>query len=190
MLVVVSAPSGCGKTTMVRRLLMTEAELAYSVSYTTRPPRTGEREGVDYHFVSRETFEEMARAGAFAEWAEVHGSRYATSARQIESVLSAGGDILCDIDVQGAARLKERYPEAVLVFVLPPSMEELRRRLSTRNTERPEDAERRLNASREEISRAGAYDYFIVNDELDEAVERLRNVVLAERLRRGGTVRL
>jgi guanylate kinase len=188
MLLVVSAPSGCGKTTMVKRLLSLDPELIYSVSYTTRSPRLGEREGVDYHFVSPAAFEEMAASGAFAEWAEVHGERYATSARLIDGALIQGRDAVCDIDVQGAARLKERYPDAVLVFVLPPSMEELRRRLSGRNTEESGVVERRLAAARGELNQAGRYDYFIVNDDLEEAVERLHQVVLAERLRRGQRV--
>lgn len=190
MLLIVSAPSGCGKTTMVRRLLALDPELIYSVSYTTRQPRPQEQEGVDYHFVSPAAFEEMIASGAFAEWAEVHGARYGTSRRAIDSALAAGRDVVCDIDVQGAARLRERYPEAVLVFVLPPSMEELRKRLASRNTERPGVVERRLAAARAEIAQAGNYDYFIVNDDLEEAVERLRAIVLAERLRRGGRVRL
>jgi guanylate kinase len=188
MLLVVSAPSGSGKTTMVRSLLARDLELHYSVSYTTRRPRPAEREGVDYHFVSRQVFEEMVRSGAFAEWAEVHGDSYATSARLLDDVLSQGLDVVCDIDVQGALRLKERYPDSVLVFVLPPSIEELRRRLAGRNTERPEVVERRLAASRAEIAQAGHYDYFIVNDDLEEAVERLHQVILAERLRRGRTI--
>jgi len=190
MLLVISAPSGCGKTTMVRRLLAADPELIYSVSYTTRPPRTGEREGVDYHFVERAAFDDLAREGAFAEWAEVHGCCYATSARAIAAAAAQGRDIVCDIDVQGAARLKERYPEAVLVFILPPSTIELRRRLCERHTDHPEACERRLTTARQEIAEAGRYDYFIVNDDLEAAVERLRNIVLAERLARGGRVTL
>jgi guanylate kinase len=190
MLLIVSAPSGCGKTTMVRALLKRETGLHYSVSYTTRHPRQAEREGVDYHFVSQEAFEELARAGAFAEWAEVYGQRYATSARQIERALALGEDIVCDIDVQGARRLKGRYPDAVLVFVLPPSVTELERRLCERNTDHPEACRERLAAARAEIAQAAHYDYFIINDDLERAVDSLHQVLLAERLRRGATIRV
>jgi guanylate kinase len=190
MLLVVSAPSGCGKTTMVRALLSRDPEILYSVSYTTRAPRPGERDGLDYHFVSRAVFDDMAASGAFAEWAEVYGRCYGTSARIVEAALAQGRDIIFDIDVQGAARLKERYPEAVLVFILPPSIAELRRRLLSRCTDQQAECERRLAASRIELSQAGIYDQFIINDDLGQAVERLDAIVLAERLKRGGQVRV
>ncbi|MFH0811026.1 MAG: guanylate kinase [Pseudomonadota bacterium] len=188
MLIIVSAPSGCGKTTMVRSVLKRDPDLVYSISYTTRRPRSNERDGHDYHFVSRTVFEDMARSGAFAEWAEVHGQCYGTSARVIDDALRRGLDMIFDIDVQGAMRLNEKCSDAVLVFVLPPSMDELRHRLLQRNTERPELVERRLAASRHEMAQAWRYDYFIVNDDLEQAVEALHRVVLAERLKRGGTI--
>ena len=142
---VVSAPSGAGKTTLCRRLLAEDDSISFSVSYTTRPPRAKERPGVDYFFVSRKTFEEMIKAGAFLEWAEVHGNLYGTSKGQVLEALEAGRDVLLDIDVQGAAQVKEILGrDAVLVFVLPPGFEELERRLRKRSTEDEATIRKRL----------------------------------------------
>lgn len=180
-LFVVSAPSGAGKTTLCRRLLEELPGIAFSVSHTTRAPRKEERDGVSYHFVSRQRFIEMREAGEFLEWAEVHGNLYGTSKGEVTSRLSRGEDVLLDIDVQGARRIRERFPEAVSVFVLPPSWEALEKRLAGRGTEDPEVLARRLTNARAELDAAHEYDYIVVNDEIDRAVADLVGIVRARR---------
>ncbi len=158
-------------------------DLAYSVSYTTRAPRPGEMEGVDFHFVSEALFREMMARNEFAEWAVVHGNLYGTSARTLEQALGAGRDILLDIDTQGARQLQSRYPEAVLIFVVAPSIKELDQRLRERRSDAPQDISRRLARAREEIASWREYDYLIVNRDLKEAVEQLAHIIHAERAR-------
>lgn len=182
-LLVVSAPSGAGKTTLCRRLLEALPGLVFSVSHTTRAPRAAERPGVDYHFVSRDEFEARRRAGEFLESAVVGGELYGTSARQVEESLSAGRDVLLDVDTQGAMAVRRLRPEAVLIFILPPGPEALRARLLARGSESEESLERRLRLAAAEVARAGEYDYQVVNDDLDAAFDRLRAIVVATRCR-------
>jgi guanylate kinase len=186
-LFVVSAPSGAGKTSLCRELRMRLSGLAYSVSFTTRPPRPGEINGRDFHFVKEEEFRRLRERGAFAEWATVHGNMYATSAEALERALAEGRDVLLDIDTQGAAQLRRRYAEAVLVFVVAPSMAELEQRLKERRSDADSEIARRLARAREEIALWRDYDYLVVNRDLKEAVEQIEAIVLAER---GRTSRL
>jgi guanylate kinase len=179
--IVVAAPSGAGKTTVCRRLVEGDAKLVLSVSHTTRPRRAGEVESVDYHFVSRPEFERLVAAGAFLEWAEYSGNLYGTSWAAIEAPLGAGRDVLLEIEVQGARQVRARLPEAILVFLIPPSLGALEARLRTRGTDGPEEIERRLAIARGELAALDLFDYAVVNDELSDAVERLRGIVAAER---------
>ncbi len=183
LLIVISAPSGTGKTTLVHMLLKEFPDLEFSVSYTTRPPRPGEVDGKDYHFVDRKTFERMIEEGDFLEWAEVYGNLYGTSRTQVLRALNEGRDVILDIDTQGALQVKKNFPEAVLIFILPPSLKELERRLRSRGTDDEETIERRLKIAREEIRRAPLYDYIVVNDVLEVAYENLRSIIRAEKLR-------
>jgi len=183
-ILIISAPSGSGKSALVRRLIGSLPDLAFSVSHTTRPRRKGEKEGRDYFFVTRRRFERMIAAGDFVEWAEVFGHLYGTSKAQIAKALATGRDILLDIDVQGHQQVRQRLPEALSVFVMPPSFQELRRRLTDRHSDSPQAVERRLAAARQEISHWPEYDYLVVNDRLSLATQDLRAIVRAERLRR------
>ena len=185
---VLSAPSGAGKTTLAHRFRETHPDAVFSVSVTTRAPRGAERDGVDYHFVSAARFAELVAAGALAEWAEVYGHRYGTLRSTVDQALGAGRIALFDIDVQGGTRLKAGWPEqAASVFVLPPSPVELERRLRGRSTDGEVAIERRLGAARAEVARGlASYDYVIVNDDVERAVERLHAIVVHERARRGG----
>jgi len=182
LLLVVSAPSGAGKTTLCR-FLIERLGFRFSVSHTTRPPRPGEVEGRDYYFVSREEFEDMISRGEFLEWAEVHGHLYGTSRAEVEGALARGEDLLLDIDVQGAASLRRTLPEAVFVFIAPPSLAELERRLRARGTESEEALRRRLSRAREEMTFAPWFDYVVVNDRVERAFEDLAAIVRAERCR-------
>jgi guanylate kinase len=182
-LFVVSAPSGAGKTTLCREVRLRLPDLAYSVSYTTRPPRTGEIDGTDFHFVAEAEFARLRERGEFAEWAVVHGKLYGTRASVLESALGEGRDILLDIDTQGAGQLRRRYPEAVLVFIVAPSLAELEQRLRERRANNPGDITRRLARAREEIAMWRQYDYLIVNRDVKEAAEQLTAIVVAERAR-------
>lgn len=182
-LLVVSAPSGAGKSTILREVLAQTPALAFSVSHTTRAPRPGERDGVDYHFVSRETFLTMREAGAFLESAEVHGNGYGTGRQGVEAALASGVDIILDIDVQGARQVRQAMPEALTVFIVPPSWEELERRLRGRGTESEDKVRLRLANARQEVEEAPLYNFVVVNDRLDEAVTAFRSILLAERCR-------
>jgi guanylate kinase len=185
LLVVISSPSGAGKTTLCQRLLRDESALVFSVSYTTRPIRPGERQGADYHFVDDETFQQMVERDEFAEWAEVHGKRYGTSIGFVDEALSGGRDVLFDIDYQGGRQLRAKFEaDALLVFILPPSLAELERRLRRRATDSEEVIRRRLQKAHEEIEHYGLYDYLIVNDDLDRAYAELRSIYRAEHRRR------
>jgi len=188
LLLVLSAPSGAGKTTLARRLMAREPDARFSISATTRAPRGQERDGVDYHFVSRARFEGMVAAGELAEWAEVHGNRYGTLKSTVEQALAAGRIALFDIDVQGGERIQACWPrQAVTVLVLPPSMAELERRLRGRGTDSDEQVARRLAVARAEIARgARSYRYLLVNDVLERAEADLGAIVAHERARLAG----
>ena len=183
-IIVISAPSGSGKSTLVRRLLACVPGLRFSVSYTTRPPRRGEKHGRNYFFVARREFRRMIAAREFVEWANVFGHLYGTSRRQLRAAQEAGQDILLDIDVQGHRQVRRRLPEAVSIFVLPPSYRELERRLRHRHSDAPEVIARRLNDARREIRHWPEYDYLVVNDRLGKAARALQAVVEAARFRR------
>jgi guanylate kinase len=183
-IIVISAPSGAGKSTLVKRLLAALPGLRFSVSYTTRPPRPGEKNGRDYFFVTRERFQRMIAREEFVEWADVFGHLYGTSFRQLRAAQEAGKDILLDIDVQGHRQVRKKLPEAVSIFVLPPSFRELARRLRARHSDTLEVIQRRLGDARQEIRHWPEYDYLVVNDRLPRAVEALRAVVEAARVRR------
>lgn len=183
-IIVISAPSGAGKSTLVKRLLAALPGLRFSVSCTTRPPRPGEKNARDYFFVTRERFQRMIAAEEFVEWADVFGHLYGTSRRQLRAAQEAGKDILLDIDVQGHRQVRKKLPEAVSIFVLPPSFRELARRLRARHSDTPDVIERRLRDARKEIRHWPEYDYLVVNDRLPQAVQALRAAVEAARVRR------
>ena len=183
LLFVISAPSGTGKSTVARALLDRVPDLAFSVSYTTRPPREGEREGLDYRFVNREAFERMVRADALLEWAEVFGERYGTGRSDVERTLAAGSDVLLDIDVQGARQVRESGVPAASVMLLPPDHATLEARLRRRGSESDETLLRRLARARVEAEEFGQFDYVVVNDQLEETVLDLCAIVRAEHCR-------
>jgi guanylate kinase len=184
LLLILSSPSGAGKTTLCNRLRGEFPDLRFSVSHTTRKPRPTEVDGREYHFVEPATFDQMIRAGAFAEWARVHDHLYGTSLKEIEIARTTARGVLFDIDYQGARQIKASLPEAVSVFILPPSLAELERRLRARGTEDEETTQRRLRNAKGEIEHYGFFDYVIVNDDINRAYEQLRSVVYAERCRR------
>jgi guanylate kinase len=180
-LLIVSSPSGAGKTTLTRRLLQEFPEFRFSVSHTTRKPRANEVDGQDYHFVSEEAFRKVIDEHGFAEWAEVHGNLYGTSVAEIDLARAAGkSGVLFDVDYQGARQIKEKFPEAIGVFILPPSMDELRHRLDKRGSDDAASRQLRFDRAREEIGHYPFFDYMIVNDELQRALAELRSIVLAE----------
>jgi guanylate kinase len=182
-LVVVSAPSGAGKTTLCHEVRTLVPDLYYSVSYTTRAPRVGETNGTDFFFVTEGAFTAMRACDEFAEWAEVHGHLYGTPAKALESALGRGLDVLLDIDTHGARQLRQRYPEAVSVFIMAPSMAELEARLRERNSNSPGDIARRLSRAKEEIAAWRQYDYLIINRDVKDAVDQLATIIQAERCR-------
>ena len=183
-LFVISSPSGGGKGTLIRRLLDAVPGVSYSVSWTTRPPRPGEIDGVNYHFVTAEEFERMRAGGGFLEWAVVHGHLYGTARSVVEQDLSEGHDIILEIDVQGAAAVRAAIAPVVSVFILPPSFEVLRARLTARMTERAEELELRLRNARGEMEQYRHFDYLVLNDEAGRAAAQLASIVWAERARR------
>lgn len=182
--IVMSAPSGGGKTTIARKLLERRTDVGYSVSCTTRAPRPGERDGVDYHFLSRHEFDVKASHGEFAEWAEVHGNRYGTLRRAIREVMEAGKHVMLDIDVQGARQVTAAFPESVTIFIVPPSVEVLVARLMGRKSESEEALTLRLRNARIELLEAERYQYVVENDDLEHAVQRVGAIVDAESLKR------
>jgi guanylate kinase len=183
-LFILSAPSGAGKTTLLKRVMADLQGLAFSVSHTTRRPRAGEQDGIDYHFVSREQFEGMREQGIFLEWAEVHGNLYGTSRPAVLAQLETGLDVILDIDVQGAAILRRSAAiPAASLFISPPSLQELERRLRGRGTDSEETILLRLKNARMEMQAAVEYEYLIVNDRLEQAIDTLRAIVIAERSR-------
>jgi len=182
-LFVVSAPSGAGKTSLLRALIPTDPRLRLSVSHTTREARPGEQDGTHYHFVDRARFEAMVAAGEFLEHARVFDNLYGTAERSVRDVLGANFDVVLEIDWQGARQVRARFPEAVSVFIVPPSVEALRQRLSGRGQDSAEIIDRRMRDARSELSHLGEYDYLVVNDDFDQALADLRAIVGAERLR-------
>jgi guanylate kinase len=184
LLLIVSSPSGAGKTTLCNRLREEFPQLRFSVSHTTRKPRPNEVDGREYHFTDKETFTRMIEENAFAEWAHVHGNLYGTSLSEIEVARNTANGVLFDVDYQGARQIKARMPQAVGVFILPPSLAELERRLRGRGTEDEPTTLRRLQAAKGEIEHYGFFDYVIVNDEIQRAYDNLRALVFAERCKR------
>lgn len=181
---VLSAPSGAGKTTIARLLLDRRDDVGYSVSCTTRAPRPGEQDGVDYHFLSPDEFDERVRRGEFAEWAEVHGRRYGTLVSEVQAVIDRGQHVMLDIDVQGARQVVQRFLDAVTIFVVPPSAEALVARLAGRNTESTETLALRLRNAVEELEEASRYQHVVVNDNLEDAVSRVARIIDDETARR------
>jgi guanylate kinase len=182
-LFVVSSPSGGGKGTLIQRMLNKVSDLSYSVSFTTRTPRNGEVDGREYHFVSRESFEQMVAADEFLEWAHVHGKQYGTSRTQVLREISEGRDIVLEVDVQGAASIRALVPDSVSVFILPPSFEVLRQRLLDRGTDSPEELDLRLRNAPAELKDYAAFQYLIINDDAERAAEQLSAIVHSERAR-------
>lgn len=178
--VVLAAPSGTGKTTIARALVEREADFAFSISATTRDPRPGEVDGVDYHFVDPARFREMIEAGEMAEWAEVHGRMYGTPRRELDAAAARGVHAVLDIDVQGAEQLRSAVPEAIHLFVLPPSADEMLARLTARGTETEAQIERRLRSALEELGRVREFDSVVVNSDLESAIAETRAIVRGE----------
>jgi guanylate kinase len=176
-LFIISGPSGTGKSTIVRAILKRRPQLGYSISFTTRPSRVGEQGGVDYHFISEDTFRKKIGAEELAEWAEVHGHLYGTPAKYIEEALTGGQDVLLDIDVEGARKLSAKYPEAISVFIAPPTIKELEKRLNQRGTDSPAVMARRLKSAEAEMAQAHCYDHVIVNDDLGKALVKLETII-------------
>lgn len=184
MLFIVSSPSGAGKTTLTHRLLQDFPDLGFSVSHTTRAPRANEVNGQDYHFVSEAEFAALMKDGKFAESAKVHGHSYGTSTSELSRAEAAGKlGLLFDVDYQGARQIKAKYPNAVAIFILPPSMDELRRRLVGRGLDDEETMQRRFAKAKEEIEHYSIFDYVVVNDDLQQALAELRSIIRAERCR-------
>ena len=184
LLIVLSGPSGVGKGTIYHRLLEVVKGLTVSVSVTTRAPRAGEVNGVHYHFITEAEFERMRDAGELLEWAETVHNHYGTPAKYVFEKLNAGTDVLLEIDVKGARQIKKACPDCVTIFVLPPDEEELRRRLTGRGTETPEQISARLALAKEEIKQSGSFDYEVVNDDLERAVEEIASVIESEKTKR------
>lgn len=180
---VVSAPSGAGKTTVCREFLKQTPGVRFSVSYTTRPPRRGEVDGRDYHFIPEEEFRRRIAEGEFAEWEENYGNLYGTSAKTMREFLEKGEDLLLDVDTRGARALKKNFPGGIYVFILPPDLDALRLRLSRRGSEARETMERRFSRAVEEIREAYGYDYVVCNDLVENAVDSIRSIYMAERCR-------
>ncbi len=183
LLIVFSGPSGCGKGTILKQFLARNEDVRVSVSATTRAPREGEQEGVSYFFKTKEEFEELARSGGMLEYATYVGNSYGTPRASVEAWREEGYHVVLEIEVQGALQVKRNCPDALLVFVLPPSFEELERRLTGRGTEEPQVVARRLAMAKEELESAGQYDYILVNDVVEEAVADLETIVNAEQMK-------
>jgi guanylate kinase len=183
---IVSAPSGSGKSTLVNELFRVVRHLDFSISYTTRQPRGSEQNGKEYFFVTKDQFETMIASGEFLEYASVHGNYYGTARRFLKQAESSGNDLLLDIDVQGAAQVKQKIPESVSIFILPPGRQQLEWRLRNRGEDSEEVIRRRMDTARREIENYSKYDYILVNDRLEQATDELKAIVLAERVCRSG----
>ncbi len=183
-LIIISSPSGGGKGTLIKEVLKIVPDIGYSVSFTTRGMRAGEENGRDYFFVSRDEFENLIEFGEFLEYAEVHGNFYGTSINQVRTKIDSGQDVILEIDVQGAEIIRKLMPEAVNIFILPPSFEVLRNRLKARATEKSKDLDLRLRNSFYEVRRVKEFEYVVVNDDVSEATADLRTIISAERLKR------
>lgn len=181
-LFIISGPSGTGKGTICKRLI-DETKVEISVSMTTRKPRDGEIDGKSYYFTTKEDFQRQIEAGGFLEWAEVYGNYYGTPKAKVEEKLAAGIDVVLEIDIQGALNVKEAYPNGIFIFILPPSMAELRKRITGRGTDSEESINLRLSQTLKEVSYIDKYDYCVVNGELEEAVARVKSIVIAEHSR-------
>ncbi len=176
-IIVLSSPSGCGKTTVANRLLAELPNLRKSISYTTRPIRQGEINGKDYHFVSHEKFEKMVKANEFLEWEKVYDNSYGTSLSQTRNHVNQGFDVLLVIDVKGGKNIKNRIPDGILIFLDPPSVEELERRLRSRQTDSDKEIKKRLNEVQKELKYRAFYDYIVLNDNLEKAVTNIKNII-------------
>lgn len=182
-IVVITAPSGTGKTTVIRKLIERDSRLRYSVSATTRPRREAEVHGSDYFFFSEQEFDEKLEKGLFAEWAEVHGYRYGTLKTRIGDILKQGGCVMMDVDVRGARHLHEIYPDGLFIYLIPPSMKELKARLSRRGTEDETSFEQRLKDAVTEIESLTSFDYLVINDELEKTVDEIAGIIRSEELK-------
>lgn len=183
LLIVISGPSGAGKGTLCRVLLNKNRELKLSVSCTTRSPRAGEKEGTSYFFIEKDKFNEMIEKDEFLEYAEVYGNYYGTPMSYVNKTLEEGNDVILEIDIQGALKVKNKYPDGVFIFIMPPTMEELKNRIKRRGSETEESLLRRFKSAFEELNYISSYNYVVVNDEIDTAVNKLESIILAERCR-------
>jgi len=183
-LFVLSAPSGAGKTTIALRVRALHPELKESVSFTTRPPRPGEVNGIDYHFLSNEEFDRLTREDFFVEWVEVYGNRYGTGKEELAGQMAEGTDVLLNVDTNGGRKIKALFPEAHMIFILPPSLEDLKRRLAARGTDDQATIERRLRDAQKEFAGVNGYDFAVVNDDIHRAVARVSAIIQAMRCRR------
>ena len=181
--IILSAPSGAGKTTLCQALKKRLPDLHFSISHTTRAPRINEQDGVDYHYVSKKTFLEMIENNEFLEWAKIHGNYYGTSKQNIEDTLQKGKDLILELDVQGVEALRALKYQGVYIFILPPSLEELQKRLIGRGTEADSEIKQRLEVGRDEITKSHLYDYAVINADVDESVETLLSIIRAEKTR-------
>jgi guanylate kinase len=182
-LFVISGPSGVGKSTLIKRLREQLPDIGYCVSHTSRLKRPGEEDGVNYHFITRDRFQEMIRKGEFVEWEEIYGELYGTSYGSITELLDKGRDVIMDIDPRGAKNIKERYEESILIFILPPSMDELERRIRKRATEKEQVINERLQKALGEIKESSWYDYMVINENIEDTVLALRSIIVSNRLR-------
>ena len=183
LLVVISGPSGAGKGTLCNLIKKDFPDMYYSISATTRNPRQGEIHGVDYLFMSKEEFLELRDANGCLEWAEVYGNYYGTLRSQVEDNIAQGKDVILEIDIQGALHVKKQYPEGIFIFIVPPSIEELRRRIESRGKDSPETIAKRMKSAHAELAYVSEYDYVIVNDEIETAATKLKSVIIAEKCR-------
>lgn len=180
-LFIISAPSGAGKSTILTAVKKRVSGLGYSISHTTRKPRGDERNGVDYHFVDDRTFTKMIDEGAFVEWAKVYDNFYGTSSSNLQDQTSSGLDVLMDVDIQGGQNIKDRFPDSVLIFLLPPSLEELERRLRERGTDNEPVIRARMESAADDIKNCTWYDYIIVNDKLEKAIDETQSIIMSKR---------
>ncbi|ABY93047.1 MAG: guanylate kinase [Thermoanaerobacter sp.] len=183
LLIVLSGPSGAGKGTICKALMEKEKDLKLSISATTRQPRSGEIEGKNYFFKSEEEFEKMIENDSFLEWAKVYGHYYGTPKDFVLKNLDEGNDVVLEIDIQGALKIKEKFPEGVFIFILPPSMEELKNRIKKRGTETEEEIIKRFKSAYEELNYVSRYNYVVINDSVEEAVEKIKAIIIAEKCR-------